>query len=219
MVRKLLRFWRLTFPRLLAGTTLAEIARATEGCRSALDLGCGGGSPSRHLGIPFLAGLDGHAASLQEARANRTHQEYYLRDVRNLEGLFSAGQFEACIALDLIEHLTKDEGLRLLRDMERIASKRVILFTPNGFLPQQGGVDDLQQHLSGWEPGEMKALGYRVLGMHGPKFLRGEFHHPRTLPRSIAGPISIVGHFLYTRRHPEKASALLCTKDVGASNS
>jgi hypothetical protein len=215
MLRTLIHYWKTTFPRLLAGTTLAELARAVEGCRSALDLGCGGGSPSRHLGIPYLSGLDGHAPSLREARANSTHQEYHLGDVRSIGGLFSQGQFEACIALDLIEHLTKDEGRQLLRDMETIASKRVIVFTPNGFLPQHGSEDDLQEHLSGWNPEEMQAIGYRVIGMHGPKFLRGEYHRSRFLPRAIAGPLSIIGHFLYTRSHPEKASALLCVKDVG----
>ncbi len=211
---KLLHYWRLTFPRLLAGTTLAEIARAAEGCRSALDLGCGGASPSGYLGIPYLVGLDGYAPSLDEARAKGTHQEYFLADARNMASLFAPGQFEACIALDLIEHLTKEEGKQLLHDMEKVASKRVIVFTPSGFLPQHGGTVDLQEHRSGWEAEEMRALGYRVIGVHGPRFLRGEYHRSRYLPRAIAGPLSIMGHFLYTRRNPEKASAILCVKEL-----
>src|SRR5512147_1642729 len=94
MLRTLMHYWRISFPRVLAGTTLAEIARAAEGCRTALDLGCGGGSPSRFLGIPYLAGLDGHGPSLEEARANRTHQEYHLGNVQDMGRLFSPGQFE-----------------------------------------------------------------------------------------------------------------------------
>lgn len=213
---RLLHYWQLTFPRLLAGTTLSEIALATEGCRSALDLGCGGASPSGHLGIPYLVGLDGYAPSVEEARAKRTHQECYLADARDIASLFAPGQFEACIALDLIEHLTKEEGKQLLHDMEKVASKRVIVFTPNGYLPQHGGSDDLQAHRSGWEPEEMRALGYRVIGVHGPRFLRGEYHRSQFLPRAIAGPLSIMGHFLYTRRHPEMASAILCVKELHA---
>jgi len=215
MLRSLFHYWKITFPHLLGGTTLAELARASGGIRSALDLGCGGASPSRLLGIPYLAGVDGHAQSLAAARENNTHQEYHLGDVRDIRKLFSPGQFDACIALDLIEHLTKDEGLQLLKDMEKVASKRVIVFTPNGFVPQHGAKDDLQEHLSGWEPGEMRALGYRVVGAHGPKILRGEYHQSRFLPREVAGLLSIVGHFLYTRSHPEKASALLCIKEIG----
>lgn len=215
MLSTLVHYWRVTFPHFLAGTVLAEIAVVAKGCRSALDLGCGGGSPTRHLGIPYLVGLDGHPPSLEEARVNQTHREYFLADVRDIGRLFSVGQFEACIALDLIEHLPKREGKRLLEDMERVASKRVILFTPNGFLPQRGARGDLQEHLSGWQPEEFRALGYRVLGMHGPKFLRSEYHRSRYLPRSLAGIVSILAHFLYTRNHPEKASALLCVKEVG----
>jgi SAM-dependent methyltransferase len=213
-VRRIFRYWRSTFPHLLAGTFLAELAESAAGCTSALDLGCGGGSPVRHLGIPCLAGMDGHPPALDDAKHAGTHQEYFLGDVREIGTLFAAGRFDACFAVDLIEHLTKEDGLRLLRDMERVASKRVIIFTPNGFLPQRGAEDDLQEHLSGWEPEEMQALGYSVIGMHGPKFLRGEYHRSRMLPREIAGPLSVLGHFLYTRRHPEHASAMLCVKDL-----
>ncbi|MVF22902.1 hypothetical protein [Methylocaldum sp. BRCS4] len=63
--------------------------------------------------------------------------------------------------LDVIEHLEKEEGSRLLRLTEKIARRQVIIFTPLGFLPQEHsgakdawGLDgaDYQAHRSGWLP-------------------------------------------------------------------
>jgi hypothetical protein len=72
--------------------------------------------------------------------------------------------FEIVICSDVLEHLTKEDGQILIREMLRVASKQVIVFTPLGFMPQHmdsPGIDpwgfsevELQTHLSGWEPEE-----------------------------------------------------------------
>ena len=119
------------------------------------------------------------------------------------------------MALDLIEHLTKEDGLKLIRDMETIAAKKIVIFTPSGFLSQPSHDGDLQEHLSGWEPEEMRKLGFQVLGMQGPKFLRGEEHQHKYRPKQFWGIISALGHYFYTRRRPERAAAMLCVKTLG----
>lgn len=214
MPRSTAYYMKSHFPSILFGMYIAELAKGLRGCSSCLDVGCGGVSPMRLIGMEHLVGVDGHAPSVEMARQNRTHSEVHLADVRTIGERFSAGQFDACVALDLIEHLQKEDGFRVLEDMERIASKRVVVFTPNGFLPQKSQDGDLQEHLSGWEPGEMRALGYEVIGLYGPKSLRGDYHKPRFLPNSVAGVVSAAGHLLYTRAHPESAAALLCIKSL-----
>jgi hypothetical protein len=102
-----------------------------------------------------------------------------------------------------------------MRQMERIAVKRVVLFTPNGFLPQDHRVPgDLQAHLSGWGPAEMSGYGYRVFGLLGPKSLRGAHHVLIRRPAVSWGLVSLLGHFLWTRRHPGTAAAILCVKNL-----
>jgi hypothetical protein len=71
---------------------------------------------------------------------------------------------------------------------------------------------DLQVHLSGWEPSEMKGYGYRVIGMLGPKCLRGEYHMLKWRPRIFWGLVSLLGHLLWTRWHPSQAASMLCVK-------
>lgn len=57
--------------------------------------------------------------------------------------------------------------------MERIAKEKVIIYTPNGFLPQKEyDLNIFQLHKSGWSVDELKKLGYRVKGINGLKFLR-----------------------------------------------
>ena len=73
----------------------------------------------------------------------------------------------------------------MVLDMERLASKLVVIFTPNGFLPQKSKDGDLQQHLSGWTAQEMREHGYNVIGMFGRKSLRGEYHRLVHQPRTF----------------------------------
>ena len=194
------------------------LRRALSGCQSVLDVGCGPSPTLRQLGVSHPVGIDGYKPSVDQAKKLNTHDEMVLGDVRELERYFRPKQFDACVALDVIEHLTKNDGLRMMQAMERIALKKVVLFTPSGFLPQKHSAnDDLQEHLSGWEPAEMTGHGYEVTGLLGPKRLRGEYHAIKKRPRVLWGLISLLEHFIWTRNHPEKAAAILCVKDLTLS--
>jgi hypothetical protein len=158
-------------------------------------------------------GIEGYAPSVEKAKQNRTHHDLVLGDVRSLERYFKAGQFDCCAALDLIEHLTKEDGLRLVQAMEQIASLKVLILTPNGFLPQRRAEQtDLQEHLSGWGTSEMRQLGYHVTGALGPKAFRGQYHRLKWKPAGFWGVLSLLGHYIYTRWVPSKSAAILCVK-------
>lgn len=184
------------------------------GCASVLDIGCGVTPTMRQLGIPQTCGVEGYAPSFNEAKRQNTHDHLVQCDVRELSQHFQPRQFDACIALDVIEHLTKPDGMKLIADMERIARMRVIFFTPSGFLEQHhASNDDLQEHLSGWEAAEMERLGYRVIGQLGPKRLRGEYHALKRRPAAFWGLASLMGQIVWSKHHPAEAAAILCVKD------
>ena len=73
---------------------------------------------------------------LVESKKKGIHEDYIVSDVMDLSNHVSKNSHDAVIALDLIEHLDKDSGFKLLKMLERIAIKKVIIFTPNGFLRQ-----------------------------------------------------------------------------------
>ena len=118
------------------------------------------------------------------------------------------------LLLDIIEHFKKDRGYELVAKAERIAKKKVIIVTPNGFLPQQSKNGDLQEHLSGWNCEDMEKLGYSVAGLLGLKHLRGEYHNLRYQPKIFWGIVSELTQHFYARRHPKKACSLFCVKNL-----
>lgn len=195
--------------------TMLALRDALTGCERILDIGCGIASPLRLFGCAHLTGIDAYAPDIDEARRKGTHHDLICGDVRQLARYVTPGQFDACVALDLIEHLTKEDGLELLEAMGRCATKRVVILTPSGFLPQgETQPGDFQAHLSGWTPAEMRALGYVVKGVLGPKNLRGEYHALRRRPTALWALVSLAGHLLWTKRHPEQAAAMVCVKTL-----
>jgi hypothetical protein len=196
------------------------LRKALLGCESVLDVGCGPSLAMRYLGVPHAVGVEGYLPAREEARRKGTHDQIIHADVRDLTCHFQPRQFDACVALDLIEHLTKEDGLKLMQDLEMIGRKKVVFFTPNSFLPQGHSVnDDLEQHLSGWEAEEMRRYGYRVIGQLGPKCLRGEGHALKRRPAVFWGLVSLLAQILWAHRHPEKAAAILCVKTLPGAGS
>ncbi len=213
----------LTFGLLRQKSDPAEIVvklalrKALLGCQSVLDVGCGASPTMRQLAVPHAVGIDGYKPSVDQAKKLNTHDEMVHGDVRELEQYFRPKQFDACVAMDVIEHLPKPDGIKMMQAMERVAVKKVVFFTPSGFLSQKHAADDdLQEHLSGWEPSEMTGYGYKVAGLLGPKRLRGEYHAIKKQPRVFWGLVSLFEHLVWTRNHPEKAAAILCVKELMA---
>lgn len=78
---------------------------------------------------------------------------------------FPEKSVDTVILVDVIEHLNKKEGEKLLLATEKIVRKQIIIFTPLGFMPQHhaDGKDawglnggDWQEHKSGWTPEDFK---------------------------------------------------------------
>ncbi|MBZ4397756.1 class I SAM-dependent methyltransferase [Myxococcus faecalis] len=197
--------------------TLRETLVGT--CDSVLDIGCGSGSPLKHISREFsrTVGVDGYTASIERSRAAGIHQEYHQLDLLQVGQHFAPKSFDAVIALDVIEHFDKPEGYRLLEMMESLARKRVVIFTPNGFLPQDEWDNNVHQvHRSGWEVYDFELRGYRVTGMSGLKPLRGDFALPRIRPARLGSRLSILTEPLATRV-PQLAFQLFAVRDMEAS--
>jgi len=91
-----------------------------------------------------------------------------------------SNSYDLVVAFDLIEHLSRDEGYRLLYEIDRIAEHASVIFTPNGFVWQPPtSKNSFDAHLSGWTPAELRSLGWtRIKGHAGAKSLRGPYALP-----------------------------------------
>jgi hypothetical protein len=77
---------------------------------------------------------------------------------------FPDKSIDTIFAIDVIEHLTKEDGLKFIAEAERVAQKQIVIFTPLGWYPQTYEKDALdrwgmegghwQTHNSGWEPSD-----------------------------------------------------------------
>ena len=103
-----------------------------------LELGCGQGKFLKFLedrGYQNIAGVDISAEQVELARALVTSCEVFQANA--LDYLKECRQVEVIVAIDLIEHFTKDEVMRFLKlAYDRLESEGILLLqTPNAVSP------------------------------------------------------------------------------------
>jgi len=87
----------------------------------------------------------------------------YLRDARN--GLpFPNKSINITIMQQFIEHVSKDEGILILEEAERVTTDMIIVCTPNGFHVSGPGThgNKHSEHLSGWTIQDFREIGYNT---------------------------------------------------------
>jgi len=151
------------------------IKRSLGDCTSVLDVGCGSVSILGQIKGKFTStGIDLFKKSIQISRKAKNHDRYVVGDVRKLQTYFSKKSYDVVISLDVIEHLTKKEAKAMIAQMEKIAKKRVVILTPNGFYPQDMLEGNPHQvHKSGWSIQDLQPMGYQLYGLRGIKYIRG----------------------------------------------
>lgn len=133
--------------------------------RTLLDIGCGIQpqqilKPLIHICCePFKQ----YVEKLQEITGRIHDRDYIILNASWADAveMFPEKSVDTVILLDVIEHLEKEEALKLLHRTEKIARRQIAIFTPLGFMPQvhadgkdAWGLDGgaFQEHKSGWQP-------------------------------------------------------------------
>lgn len=134
---------------------------------SVLDVACGLSLKSKFLPAQIRVGVDIFDEYFKHIESDVPYVVVKY-DVRKLRDIFMPKSFDLVIACDIIEHLEKDESFDMIKQMEEIAKKAVIIENPHGFVPQNidilgYGGHDVQTHRSAWEKGDLEKLGYKVL--------------------------------------------------------
>jgi len=124
-----------------------------------LDIGCG----LLHVGIfgRVHLGIDGFRPALNAIAAK----------IPTLHGLAPGvlSQFVDCaydvvLLLDVVEHLPREDAIKTILEAERIGRRRVVVFTPDGFIPRYTHDplthNDLQKHLCGFSVADFDNRGY-----------------------------------------------------------
>lgn len=179
------------------------VLRALRHCETVLEVGVGRPQYSwiRKLPSSTLArsvGIDVYRPYLDDSALIGYWGNYVRANALHLP--FRDRAFEAGVALDVIEHLRKRDGLTLVKELKRVCTKRIVIMTPNGFLRQDGDENPAQLHLSGWGTREFEEMGFDVTGVRGLKPLRRGHADPivRPLPLGLLACAATepVGFFL-----------------------
>lgn len=117
-----------------------------------LDVGCGDASVTRAMPVARRTFLD-------VARSPNAPEPFVEADaIEFLEG--RASDHDLIFCLDMIEHLERPAGERLLALVTERARRLAVFFTPLG--PMLINPADPTGHKAGWWPEEFEALGYRT---------------------------------------------------------
>lgn len=178
-----------------------------------LELGCGRESLIVKSGLvkrTNVTGVDIFQPYIDSHRKDGLYKNLICGDITKMD--FAPHSFDAVVCMDVLEHLSKQDGKKLLVNMPKWANK-IILTTPNGFANNKIHVDgnEHQEHISGWSIDELRGYGYKVRGLSGWSHLRTDNAQLRyTQPYLMWAGISLLSEaFVYYQ--PELAWHLLAT--------
>lgn len=197
------------------GSYAVELRKAIGACACVLDVGCGEKSPIHPFSDQLDAtGVEGFEPSLNISKKLGIHKNYIRLELLDIGKKIAENSYDCVLCLDVIEHFEKEESKKFIKVLEKIARKRVVLSTPNGFVPQGAvGGNEFQVHRCGWEVEELESLGYSITGVHGHKAFRGELASYKIKP-SILGKLISDATQPFVRNNPKKAFSLLAVKNI-----
>lgn len=181
-----------------------------DNCPSVLDVGCSDGKYGMllfHYKRPnLLVGVDQFVPHLREARRHRYYDALIRADCRVLP--FRDRSHNIVVCVDVIEHLPKQDGPKIFRELFRVSRQRIILTTPNGFdyrPPEDGHSDPFRGHASGYTASDLRGYGFKVRGI-GALMWRAQ---PDWLP-SLIRYLAIACISGLSRFIPQLSHTLLC---------
>ena len=184
-------------------------------CDSILELGCGSNSPILQIGYgKKTVGVDIFQPYVDVHNEHKDYQSCERADILSYQYL--PRTFDAVVICDVFEHLDKDCVIKrkLFERMESTARKKVIIFTPNGWVendPVDGNF--AQEHKSAWEPVDYLSRGYSVKGTHGWRWIVGKAGLPKRKPISLWSIVAMLS-LPVVFNHPEWAGHSYAVKVV-----
>lgn len=194
---------------------------AGKGHKTVLDLGCGEGHIMRIIKSNNweITGIDIHRPTVKKAKESGLYNEVIYGDlVKQCEKLVKKKKkYDLVFCSQVIEHITKEEGDKILDLSEKLAKRRIYFGTPRGFMEQPEvfiGENPYQYHKSGWEIKEFTDRGYKVYGV-GLDFSWSEEGLARGKNKAVVLFANVISYLLspFSLFFPSKAAGIMAVKD------
>jgi len=178
--------------------------------KTILDVGCGKGingyliRVTRDLEGATLVGIDLNSEFLEFCSEHKIYDSLVKHKLPKLP--FPDKSVDFLLCTEVIEHLTKKEGIILLKEIDRVCKERAIVSTPNIFFKAELN-EDADVHRSLWTVDDFEKFDYRVrgLGFRTALLPKDPLFRLKQAMYYLATPFS----FLI----PEVGGILLCIKD------
>lgn len=198
-----------------------------EDVETILDLGCAKGISTKVIAKGenwIIDGVELYSDYIKEARRSGVYRRVVRGDIANLPKSIASKNYDVVLCHQVLEHLEKKEGKKAIKKWEEIASKRVVIGTPVGFIKYEHTEEinrpdednELIQHKSGWGPPELKKLGYQVRGQ-GLRLIYGESGLARKFPSWLLPFFKFVSYLASPMSFfsPSIAQVMICKKELG----
>uniref|UniRef100_A0A6M3IXA8 Putative methyltransferase n=1 Tax=viral metagenome TaxID=1070528 RepID=A0A6M3IXA8_9ZZZZ len=139
-----------------------------------MDFGCGLMVLTRELQCAKIYGFDVWQPYINQLRDDLKLDNRFVFckfDVPNDIVFLGDNWADVSITIDVVEHFDKPIALFVIKQMERVSKKRVVIFTPLGFMEQEDGKEgswgagnpEYQKHRCGFTHEDFWTLGYETI--------------------------------------------------------
>lgn len=175
-----------------------------------LDCGCGKGinayliRVTKDLSGSKLIGLDMNEEYLRFVKKHKVYDKTIKHKLPEIPLKDKSVDFVLCN--EVIEHLPKSQGKKLLSEIDRVCKERAIVTTPNIFFLNEKD-KYIDEHHSKWSAADFKSMGYKTygVGIKIPIHYSSRFMKIKHILNYVLTPISFV--------LPDISEYLICTKD------
>jgi hypothetical protein len=130
------------------------------GFDSVVEYGCGYGTYLCNIQSPCKVGIEAfpHYVNVGVAATEGMGVIFVTGDMR--EVVVSGG---LALFIDSLEHITKEDGLALLRKCQQ-RHRKIMIFAPLGDHDQEPcDGNEMQRHLSSWSGADLEPLGFKIV--------------------------------------------------------
>lgn len=106
-----------------------------------------------------IDGIEGFAGYITPVH-DWAYNKVMIADALECLATLPDNSYELLIAIDILEHFDKDEGLRFLAQLRRVASKAALISTPKDFYEQHVEANPLEDHRSHWSEEDLQGAGF-----------------------------------------------------------
>jgi SAM-dependent methyltransferase len=175
-----------------------------------LDFGCGKGingyilRANRDMSKTKMIGIDVRKDHVQFTKDRRIYDKIIKWGSPIIP--FGDKSLDLILCTEVIEHMSKKDGEKLLGEIDRSCKGRVVITTPNIFIETSSKLDH-DTHKSLWTPADFRKMGYKVYGLgfrvdvsYNDRFLK--------LKQAVNYLFTPLSYLL-----PQISKTLLCVKD------